>query len=90
MEVSLHALLVLALDGTEWSASSSGRFTAGKGATDTYSYWRGGWVDPKDCLKLLSGRKTPAPTGNCPDKIQSLHCLSCVTHVIELLLSESN
>jgi hypothetical protein len=30
VKVQLHALLTSALDGGEWSASSSGRFTAGQ------------------------------------------------------------
>jgi hypothetical protein len=37
--------LTSALDGREWSASRSGRFTYGERFPGTY--WVGGWVDPR-------------------------------------------
>jgi hypothetical protein len=38
-------LLPLALDGGQWSASRSDRFTSGERAPGTH--WIGGWVDPR-------------------------------------------
>jgi len=45
VEVYLHALLTLALDGGEWSASRHGPFISGERARGTH--WLGGWVDPR-------------------------------------------
>jgi hypothetical protein len=48
-----------ALDGDEWSASHSGRFTPRKGATGTH--WIGGWVGPRAVLNVVVKRKIPSP-----------------------------
>jgi hypothetical protein len=42
MEVQLHAFLISALDGGEWSASRPGRFTPRERVRGTH--WIGGWV----------------------------------------------
>jgi hypothetical protein len=47
--------LVSELDGGEWSASRSGRFTPGERAPRTY--WTGGWVDPRVGLDAVEERK---------------------------------
>jgi hypothetical protein len=43
VKVELHVFLISALDGGEWSASRSGRFTPRERAPGTD--WIGGWVD---------------------------------------------
>jgi len=52
--------LTLALDGGEWSASLSGRFTPWERAPATN--WRGGWVGPRAGLDAVVKRKIPTPT----------------------------
>jgi hypothetical protein len=44
-----------ALDGGEWSASRSGRFTSGERATG--AQWIGGCVDPRAGLNAVGKRK---------------------------------
>jgi hypothetical protein len=56
----MHSL-TLALDGGEWSASRSGRFTPREGASGTH--WIGGWVGPRAILDVVM-RKFPSPTRN--------------------------
>jgi len=53
-ELYLQAFLTLALDGTEWSKSLSGRCT----------YWVGDWVVPARCLEILEKRIICYPIGN--------------------------
>jgi hypothetical protein len=52
-------ILILALDGGEWSASRPGRFTPRKRAPGTH--WIGGWVDPRAVLDAVVKRKIPTP-----------------------------
>jgi hypothetical protein len=40
-----HVFLTSALDGIEWSASRTGRFTPGERAPGTH--WIGAWVGPR-------------------------------------------
>jgi hypothetical protein len=46
MEVQFHAFLTSALDGSEWSASGTGRFTPRK--RDPGTPWIGGYVSKID------------------------------------------
>jgi hypothetical protein len=48
-----------ALDGGEWSASRSGRFTPRERAPDTH--WLGDWVGPIVVLDAVVKRKIPSP-----------------------------
>jgi hypothetical protein len=48
-----------ALDGGEWSASRSSRFTPREKAAGTH--WIGGWVGPRAVLDALVKRKIPSP-----------------------------
>jgi len=50
--------LTSALDGDEWSASRSGRFTPRERATGTQ--WIGGWVAPSVVLNAVVERKIPS------------------------------
>jgi hypothetical protein len=57
--------LVSALDGGEWSASRSRRFTLGEGTPGTH--WIEGWVGPRACLdavKSLASRYGDSPTSS--------------------------
>jgi hypothetical protein len=47
--------LDLALDGGEWSASLSYRFTPGERAPGTH--WLGGWVNPRAGLDAMEKKK---------------------------------
>jgi hypothetical protein len=47
------------LDGGEWSASRSGRFTFREGAPGTH--WIGGLVGPSAGLESVVRRKIPSP-----------------------------
>jgi hypothetical protein len=47
--------LTWALDGDEWSASRTGRFTPGERAPGTH--WIGGWVGHRACLDDVEERK---------------------------------
>jgi hypothetical protein len=58
VEVQLHAFLTSALDESEWSASSPGRFTSAERESGTHR--RGGRVDPRVCLEALK-RKILGP-----------------------------
>jgi hypothetical protein len=51
--------LTSALDGSEWSASRTGRFTAKERAPGTH--WIGGWVGPRAVLDAIVKRKIPSP-----------------------------
>jgi hypothetical protein len=59
VEVELHAFLTAALDGGEWSASRSGRFTPREKASGTH--WLGGWVGPRVVLDTVVKTKIPNP-----------------------------
>jgi hypothetical protein len=48
-------LLILALDGGEWSASRPRRFTPRERASG--NHWIGGWVDSRGCLDMVLKRK---------------------------------
>jgi len=52
----MHASLTLALDGGEWSASLTDRFTPGKRTTNTH--WIGGWVGSRTGLDTVPKRKS--------------------------------
>jgi hypothetical protein len=66
VEVKLHSFLTLALDGGEWLASLSSRFTPEERALCIQLI--GGWVDPRaglgvfgeDEIFSLSGIRTPS------------------------------
>jgi hypothetical protein len=45
----------LLLDGNEWPASHSGRFTPGK--EPPVPHWIGGWMGPRTGLDYMEGRK---------------------------------
>jgi hypothetical protein len=51
LEVYLHAFLISALDGDEWSASLPGRFTPRERAPGTN--WIGGWVGSRAVLDAV-------------------------------------
>jgi hypothetical protein len=55
---STHSL-TSALDGGEWSASRTDRFTPREGAPGTH--WIGGWVGPRSVLDAVVKRKIPSP-----------------------------
>jgi hypothetical protein len=59
VEVWLHAFLISALDGGEWSASSPSRFTPRERAPGTH--WIGGWLSPRVVLDAVVKRKIPSP-----------------------------
>jgi hypothetical protein len=56
VEAHVHAFLTSALGGSEWSVSSSGRFTFEKGGSCTHSV--GGWVGPRAGLDAMTKGKT--------------------------------
>jgi hypothetical protein len=58
VEAELHVFLTSALDGGEWSASHSGRFTCRERAPLTG--WIGGWVGPRAVLDMVVKRKIPS------------------------------
>jgi hypothetical protein len=58
MYSSTHSL-TSALDGGEWSASRSGRFTPRERAPGIH--WIGGWVGPRTILDTVVKRKIPSP-----------------------------
>jgi hypothetical protein len=58
---STHSL-TSALDGSEWSASRSGRFIPRE--TDPGTKWIGGWVGPRAVLDAVVTRKIPTPARN--------------------------
>jgi hypothetical protein len=55
----VEAFLTSALDGGEWSASRSGRFTPREIAPGIH--WIGGWVGPRAILEDVVKRKIPSP-----------------------------
>jgi hypothetical protein len=55
---STHSL-TSALDGSEWSASRTGRFTPRERAPGAHSI--GGWVGPRAVLDAVVKRKIPGP-----------------------------
>jgi hypothetical protein len=59
VEVYFHAFLTLTIDGGEWLAPRSGRFTREETAPATH--WIGGWVGPRAGLDTVSKRKIPSP-----------------------------
>jgi hypothetical protein len=59
VEVQLHAFLTLALDGGEWSASHSSRFTPRERAPGTH--WIGGWVSLRVGLDAVVKKTNSQP-----------------------------
>jgi hypothetical protein len=59
VEVYLHAFLISALDGGEWSTSRPGRFTPRERASATHPI--GGWLGPRAILDAVVKRKIPSP-----------------------------
>jgi hypothetical protein len=55
----MHSL-TSALDGGEWSASRSCRFTPRE--RDSGTYWIGGWMGPRAGLDAVVKRKIPRPS----------------------------
>jgi hypothetical protein len=53
--------LTSALDGGEWSASHTGRFTPRERAPCTH--WIGGWVGPRAVLDVVVKRNSQPPPG---------------------------
>jgi hypothetical protein len=51
--------LTSVLDGGEWSAARTGRFTPMDRAPG--KHWIGGWVGPRAGLDTMSKRKIPSP-----------------------------
>jgi hypothetical protein len=62
VEVQLYYFLTSALDGSEWLASRTGRFTPKERAPVTH--WIAGWVRPRAGLETVVKRKT---TNSCRD-----------------------
>jgi hypothetical protein len=60
MYSSTH-FLTSALDGGEWSASLTVRFTPRERAPGIH--WIGGWVGPRAVLDAVMKRKIPSPRG---------------------------
>jgi hypothetical protein len=58
MYSAMH-FLTSTLDGGEWSASRSGRFTPRERAPD--NHWIGSWVGPRAVLDVVVKRKIPSP-----------------------------
>jgi hypothetical protein len=58
VELQLHPL-TSALDGGEWSASRTGRFTPRERAPGTH--WIGGWVGLRAILDAVVKRKISSP-----------------------------
>jgi hypothetical protein len=52
----------LFLNGSEWSASRTRRFTPGERGTGSYCI--GGWVEPKAVLQVTEKRKSLFLAGN--------------------------
>jgi hypothetical protein len=61
VEVQLHAFLISALEGDEYSASHPGRFNHRE--RDPGTDLIGGWMGPRADLDALVRRKILAPTG---------------------------
>jgi hypothetical protein len=61
-ESTAPPFLASALDGCEWSASRSSRFTLGEGASGTHCI--GGWVDPRAGLDSVEWRNSLVRAGN--------------------------
>jgi hypothetical protein len=55
VDVEIHIFLTSALVGDEWSASHSGRFTAGERVPGTH--WIGGWLNLRAGLDNMEKRK---------------------------------
>jgi hypothetical protein len=58
-EVQLHAFLISALYGGEWSALRPGRYIPRERTPDTH--WIGGWVGPRAVPDAVVKRKIPSP-----------------------------
>jgi hypothetical protein len=69
----MHSL-ILALDGCEWSAACSGRFTSKERAPSTC--WKGGWLGLRASLDAVTKRKTFTPSRN---RTSVVRCVALVT-----------
>jgi len=58
VEAKFHVFLTSALDGGEWSASHTGRFTRRQREPDTHCI--GGWVCPRAVLDAVVKRRIPS------------------------------
>jgi hypothetical protein len=70
MYSSIHSL-TSALDGSEWSASRPGHFTAKEIAPGTH--WIGGWVGPGAVLDAVVKRKIPSPRRESNPRTPNVH-----------------
>jgi hypothetical protein len=57
---TLHAFLISAVDGGEWSASRPARFTPRERSPGTH--WIGGWMGRRAVLDAVVKRKIPSPS----------------------------
>jgi len=57
--IAPRILLTLALDGGEWSASHTDRYTPRERALGTH--WLRGWMGPTAGLNAVRKRKSPCP-----------------------------
>jgi hypothetical protein len=93
VEVQLHVFLILALDGSERSASHPNHFTPIERTPSTQ--WIGGWVGPRASLGTQAKKKNPrlcwelnpsCPVlrlGHCTDWAISVPCYNTVTNKIQ-------
>jgi len=66
--------LTSAIDGGEWTASRSSRFTTRERAPGTH--WIRGWVGPRACLDAVVKRKIPSPCRDSNSRASSAIPLS--------------
>jgi len=75
--VYLHVFLILALDGSEWSASCSGHFTPG-------TQWMG-WVGPKPSLDTVAKRRILYPGQELNLSHPAYSLVTILTELLQLL-----
>jgi hypothetical protein len=59
VELQLHAFLISALDGGEWSTSGPGPFISRERDSDTH--WIGSWVGSRADVGAVVKKKIPSP-----------------------------